>query len=223
MRPKAWRCYQGTGGTGCYVDHSVGKSAYKHLLIWWWACELVILTFSIMILISKDPHLLLCFTQPRKKIKNGWGSNFGSTFGPSFGSQTETHRKFEVKKIGKDGWAGIFYLWEHRSAQPRLKFRNSCNSSKFSHKIAGLSPNMGMDGLFGQGWMGTCGQGCWVYWVWFPIKITKNCTCCWRKNQVSKNTRIILVKEHTRLSRLWNQYYDFKHRWWIHVFLVDVV
>ena len=57
----------------------------------------------------------------------------------------------------------------------------SCNSSKFSHKIAGLSPNMGMDGLFGQGWMGTCGQGCWVYWVWFPIKITKSSTCCWRK------------------------------------------
>ena len=34
IRDNAWRRYQGTGGIGskgCYVDHSVGKSAYNLL------------------------------------------------------------------------------------------------------------------------------------------------------------------------------------------------
>ena len=133
--------------------------------------------------ISKDPHILLRFTQPlfhtvfatkNKVLKMAQASAQASAQALAQASaqasaqaaaQASAHRRrpienFEFKKWERIDGLVFFYLSEHRSAHPRLKFRNSLKLIKFSQKIGGLSPNIGMDGLFGRRWMGTCGQGC---------------------------------------------------------------
>ena len=117
----------------------------------------------------------------------------------SFASQTETHRRFRGKMV-------FYYLSEHRShCQTPAQVQELTSTPQIYTNISSHKSRMVCWGR--DGWERVArvaefhdDQSCrfsFQKFLWIPA------------SSLSRNIQ--------DLSKFWNQDYDFKHRWWIHV------